>query len=92
MEQVTVPHGPSQPALKIRLFDAEDGYVGAECLDIPGCISQGKTREEALTNIMDAISVCMEVILDRAARAIHEQAPASNDLTLSLSTSELTAA
>lgn len=89
MEHLEIPGSPQQPALTIRLFDAEDGYVGAECVDIPGCISQGKTREEALTNIMDAISVFMEVILERAARAVHAHTPESNDLKLSLSTSEL---
>ncbi len=29
----------------------EDGIFGAECPSLPGCISQGKTRDEALENI-----------------------------------------
>jgi antitoxin HicB len=33
----------------------EDGVFVAECPTLPGCISQGKTREEALANIKDAI-------------------------------------
>ena len=32
----------------------------AECPAIPGCISQGRTREEALTNIREAIELCLE--------------------------------
>ena len=34
----------------------EDGVFVAECPTLPGCISQGATREEALANIKDAIS------------------------------------
>ncbi len=33
----------------------EDGVFVAECPTLPGCISQGQTRAEALTNIQDAI-------------------------------------
>jgi predicted RNase H-like HicB family nuclease len=33
----------------------EDGYWVAECPSLPGCVSQGKTREEAITNARDAI-------------------------------------
>jgi predicted RNase H-like HicB family nuclease len=33
----------------------EDGIFVAECPTLPGCISQGKTRAEAITNIEDAI-------------------------------------
>lgn len=35
--------------------DALDGGWIAECLDLPGCLSQGETREEALDNLSDAI-------------------------------------
>ena len=33
----------------------EDGYWVAECPSLPGCISQGKSREEAVANISEAI-------------------------------------
>ena len=33
----------------------EDGYWVAQCLSLPGCISQGRTREEAIENIKEAI-------------------------------------
>jgi len=33
----------------------EDGVFVAECPSLPGCISQGKSREEALANIKDAM-------------------------------------
>jgi len=35
--------------------DTLDGGWVAECLDLPGCFSQGDTREEALDNLSDAI-------------------------------------
>jgi predicted RNase H-like HicB family nuclease len=33
----------------------EDGYWVAECPGLPGCVSQGKTKEEATQNIKEAI-------------------------------------
>ena len=39
----------------------EDGVWVAECPAIPGCVSQGKAKEEALDNIKEAIKVCLEV-------------------------------
>jgi len=36
--------------------DTLDGGWVAECLDLPGCFSQGETREEALSNISEAIA------------------------------------
>lgn len=39
----------------------EDNMWIVECLSIPGCISQGETKEEALNNIKDAIIACLEV-------------------------------
>ena len=43
--------------MKFRVLIApdEDGVFVAECPNLPGCISQGKTRAEALANIKDAI-------------------------------------
>jgi predicted RNase H-like HicB family nuclease len=38
----------------------EDGFITAECPDLPGCVSQGKTRDEALKNITEAISLWLE--------------------------------
>ena len=45
----------------VTLDRDEDGVWIAECPSIPGCISQGKTREEALLNIHEAITLCLEV-------------------------------
>jgi len=40
---------------QVILAPGEDGYWVAEVPSLPGCISQGKTRQEALTNIKEAI-------------------------------------
>ncbi len=39
----------------------EDGMWVVECPSIPGCVSQGKTRPDAIDNIRDAIKACLEV-------------------------------
>ena len=46
----------------------EDGVFVVECRSIPGCVSQGKTKEEALENISDAIKLCLQV---RSAKGMH---------------------
>ena len=45
----------------VTLDRDEDGVWVVECPAIPGCVSQGRTREEALTNIEDAIRLCLQV-------------------------------
>jgi predicted RNase H-like HicB family nuclease len=40
---------------QVILYPGEDGYWVAECPSLPGCISQGQTREEVLKNIREAI-------------------------------------
>ena len=40
---------------QVIIYYGEDRYWAAECPSLPGCISQGKTREEAITNIREAI-------------------------------------
>lgn len=37
------------------IYRGEDGYWVAECPSLPGCISQGQTRESAIANIKQAI-------------------------------------
>ncbi|MFQ5827354.1 MAG: type II toxin-antitoxin system HicB family antitoxin [Dehalococcoidia bacterium] len=46
--------------LPVILTVGEDGYFVAEVPVLPGCISQGKTREEALQNIREAAELCLE--------------------------------
>jgi predicted RNase H-like HicB family nuclease len=39
----------------------EDGVWVAQCPAIPGCVSQGRTKDESLENIKEAIRLCLEV-------------------------------
>ena len=43
----------------------EDGIWIAECPAIPGCVSQGDTREDALASVQAAIVLCLEVRAER---------------------------
>lgn len=40
---------------QVIIYPGEDGYWVAECPSLPGCISQGKTKKEAIANIREAI-------------------------------------
>ena len=40
---------------QIILYTGEDGYWVAECPSLPGCVSQGKSKEQAIENIKEAI-------------------------------------
>jgi len=40
---------------QVIVYPGEDGYWVVECPSLPGCISQGKTREDAIKNIREAI-------------------------------------
>jgi predicted RNase H-like HicB family nuclease len=47
--------------LIVTLEQDERGVWVAECPALPGCVSQGDTREAALANIRDAVQLCLEV-------------------------------
>ncbi|MBZ5562421.1 MAG: type II toxin-antitoxin system HicB family antitoxin [Acidobacteriia bacterium] len=47
--------------LLITIYQDEDGVFIAECPSIPGCVSQGKTEEDAERNVREAIKECLEV-------------------------------
>ena len=45
----------------VTLVPGEDGLIVAECPSLPGCVSQGKSKDEALKNIKEAIEGILEV-------------------------------
>jgi predicted RNase H-like HicB family nuclease len=47
---------------QILVYPGEDGFWVAECPSLPGCISQGTTREEAVKNIREAIEMYVDVL------------------------------
>lgn len=47
---------------QVILYPGEDGFWIAECPSLPGCISQGANKEEAIHNIRDAIAAYIEAL------------------------------
>lgn len=49
---------------QIILYPGEDGFWVAACPSLPGCISQGETKEAAIANIKEAIELYIESLQD----------------------------
>ena len=66
------------PAMNYRvtLFQSDEGWA-VSCADLPGCHSQGATREEALENIREAIRLWLEVEAEETGLKRFEQAEVS---------------
>jgi len=47
---------------ELRLEESEEGGYIVTCPALPGCVSEGETREEALANIKDAIQGYLECL------------------------------
>ncbi len=47
---------------QVLIYPGENGYWVAECPSLPGCVSQGTTGEEAVTNIREAIDGYVQVL------------------------------
>ncbi len=57
----------------------EEKIFVAECLEIPGCVSQGETLEEAEVNIRDAVRLCLSVMFEDCLReAAHHRAQSTS--------------
>ncbi len=50
---------------QVLLYTDEDGCWIAECPSLPGCNSQGKTKQEAISNIKEAIELYIEVLQEK---------------------------
>lgn len=50
---------------KVIMYPGEDGFWVIECPSLPGCISQGATRDEALANIKEAIDLYIELLTEQ---------------------------
>jgi predicted RNase H-like HicB family nuclease len=60
----------SDPVLKVVFCQGEDGFVIAECPQLPGCMSQGRTKKEATRNIRDAIESVLVVRMGQFAQEV----------------------
>jgi predicted RNase H-like HicB family nuclease len=72
----------SSPDMEFTLFFREvpeENVFVAECLEIPGCVSEGETLEEAEANIRDAVRACLSVMFEDCVRvaARHSSVPIS---------------
>jgi predicted RNase H-like HicB family nuclease len=47
---------------QVIIYPGENGYWVAECPSLPGCVSQGDSREQAIANIKEAIVGYVEVL------------------------------
>jgi predicted RNase H-like HicB family nuclease len=62
---------------QVIIYPGEDGYWVAECPSLPGCLSQGKTKAEAMANIREAIRgyvAALEPVIARS-RATKQSLP-----------------
>ena len=50
---------------RVLLYPGEDGYIVAEVPSLPGCVSQGTSRDEALANVREAISLHEDMLRER---------------------------
>ena len=49
---------------QVLIYPGEDGYWVVECPSLPGCLSQGETKDEAIANIREAIDLYIEALVD----------------------------
>jgi predicted RNase H-like HicB family nuclease len=64
---------------QVVLMPGEDGWIVADCPSLPGCVSQGHTRDEALANIKEAMELWLEVEAEQSS-----QPPQSVDVELAV--------
>lgn len=64
--------------------DKLDGGWIAECLDLPGCMSQGETRDEAIHNLIDAISETVAFRMGEHVPPLTDHDDADREVSLSL--------
>ena len=56
----------TQMEYRIVLKKGLDGYYVAQCLEVPGAISQGRTKAEAIRNAKEALQLVLEVLKEEA--------------------------
>jgi predicted RNase H-like HicB family nuclease len=72
----------SQIQLTIQFEDAGDGWIVAQIAEVPGAMSQGRTRAEARENVIDALRGILELRFDE--HALSDPAADSESLLLTI--------
>ena len=57
---MTTGHVPSESTFTVIVRSAPEGGYWAEVLELPGCATQGETKAELFTNVVEAIEACLE--------------------------------
>ncbi len=60
--------------VKVVLEPGEDNWIVAECPALPGCITQGRTEEEALRNVREAVELWLDTESQKHLPGIREHA------------------
>lgn len=60
---------------QVVIYPGEDGYWVAECPSLPGCISQGQSREEAIRNVKEAIQAYIAALQGDGLAVLREVQP-----------------
>ncbi len=60
LDQYRAALGAQRLSIRISADQLDGGFI-AECIDLPGCMSQGDTEQEALDNIAEAITGVLSV-------------------------------
>jgi len=72
----------------VLLINGEDGWITVEVPALPGCVSQGQTREEALSDIREAIVAYLESLHARG-KPIPEDVPILEVTTVTVELAEV---
>lgn len=59
--------------LKIVVHEAQEGGYWAEVPSIPGCVTQGETFQELLSNLYEAVEGCLSVDVDNLNLSAQDQ-------------------
>lgn len=68
---------------KVVLYESDEGFA-VFCPSLPGCVSQGETREEALEEIRLGIREFLEVIYERLNQEVSQDLAENEDLSVYL--------
>jgi len=73
---------------KVVLYETNEGFA-VGCPSLPGCWSQGETRDEALENIQIGIREFMDVLYEELVRDVAKDMAENDDLSVSLAEVEV---
>jgi predicted RNase H-like HicB family nuclease len=88
MAETTISSPNKDVTLTVAFHPSEEGGFWAECLDIPGCVSQGETEAEVHASIKEAIDACLGVMFEDRLRQVMQTRDLSDVNLLGISKQE----